>query len=94
MTVLLYVYIARCSDGQIKLIEGNSEENGRLEICSDKRWESLSGYYWEPNVARVACIELGFASTCTSKCVWITNTMCINIFRLQTGPLFYTGYRS
>ena len=67
LCVCSFVCIAHCSDGQIKLIEGYLEENGRLEICSNKRWESLSYYYWDSHVTRVACIELGFASTCITK---------------------------
>ena len=71
--VCSFVCIAHCSDGQIKVIEGNLEEYGRLEICSDKRWESLSDFYWDQNVARVACIELGFASTCGNVFIIICN---------------------
>ena len=51
--------IARCSDGQLRLAE-RSTYYGRVEICSDQRWNALSHYYWSYTNARIACIELGF----------------------------------
>ena len=56
----LYIYEASCSDGQIRLIEGNTELYGRVEICSDQRWETLNYYQWSYYNARVVCAELGF----------------------------------
>ncbi|CAI8023573.1 Neurotrypsin [Geodia barretti] len=51
---------ARCSDGQLRLAEGSVAYYGRVEICSDQRWNTLSNAQWSYSNARIACIELGF----------------------------------
>ena len=36
------------------------EYSGRVEICSNQRWETLSYEEWTSSNAWVACNELGF----------------------------------
>ena len=38
--------IALCSDGELRLVGGDSELNGIVEICSNQRWEPVSSYRW------------------------------------------------
>ena len=52
--------VASCSNGQIRLIEGSSEIEGRVEICSNQRWETISTSSWGSDEARVACNALGY----------------------------------
>ena len=59
--VYFFVPEASCSDGQIRLIEGYTENNGRVEICSNQRWETLNYNTWTSYNTMVACFELGFA---------------------------------
>ena len=59
----LFCLIARCSDGQLRLTDGPVERYGRVEICSNRRWETFPISRWSPNNALVACIELGFQCT-------------------------------
>ena len=54
------LYIASCSDGQLRLVYGY---HGPVKICSNQRWETLKNYRWTPFMARLACIELGFLGT-------------------------------
>ena len=60
LTTLHFLCIAFCSDGQIKLIEGSEEYLGRLEICSNQRWETLPYSTFNNDEAVVACNELGY----------------------------------
>ena len=60
--MFFFAYEASCHNGQIKLNEGDAEDNGRVEICFNQRWKTLNGWRWSPSVAKVACIELGFSS--------------------------------
>ena len=53
--------IASCSNDQIRLIGDLKESNGRVEICSDQRWETLNVNQWIESNAMVACFELGFS---------------------------------
>ena len=67
MSILPYAYYtASCFDGQLRLINGSTEYEGRVEICSSQRWETLNYNRWTSNTARVACIELGYASMYTN----------------------------
>ena len=54
-------HLADCLDGQLRLIQHYIESSGRIEICSNQRWETLSYQEWTSSNAYVACNELGFA---------------------------------
>ena len=56
-------FVARCSDGQLRLTDGQIESIGRVEICTDKRWETFYYSRWSSMNTHVACLELGFSST-------------------------------
>ena len=47
--------IARCSNGQLRLTD-----SGRIEICSQQRWETFNRLWWSSKNTEVACQELGF----------------------------------
>ena len=65
MIIICVIIIARCSDDQLKLTGSTVEYYGRVEICSNQRWGTLSYYHWTPSNAEVACKELGYQ--CMSK---------------------------
>ena len=48
-------------DGQIRLAEGAYERNGRVEICYNGRWGSISSDSWDLIDTMGTCRELGFA---------------------------------
>ncbi|CAI8023564.1 Scavenger receptor cysteine-rich domain superfamily protein, partial [Geodia barretti] len=51
---------ARCSDGQLRITDFNTDFYGRVEICSNQRFETFSYYHWSIENAEVACRELGY----------------------------------
>ena len=57
-------HAATCSDGDLKLVGGDSESEGRLEVCFNKRWGTVNGNGWTQIDTRVACKELGFPAQC------------------------------
>ena len=58
----LVVYIARCSNGQLRLTDDPQANQGRIEICSQQRWETFYSVWWSSKNSEVACWELGFRS--------------------------------
>ena len=54
---------AMCNDGDLKLVGGGSETQGRLEICFSQRWTTIDGEGWTHNDTEVACRELGLPTT-------------------------------
>ena len=46
----------------VRLRDGTSEDNGRVEICVDGVWSSICYDQWTDIEASVVCFELGFSS--------------------------------
>ena len=49
-----------CDDGDLRLVGGKSESEGRLDICFSQRWGTINGDGWTPSDTQVACRQLGF----------------------------------
>ena len=56
----MYNIIARCSNGQLRLTDYPQDTRGRIEICSQQRWETFYNLWWNSINSEVACRELGF----------------------------------
>jgi deleted-in-malignant-brain-tumors protein 1 len=55
---------SNCSDGELRLMGGSTENQGRVEVCINNLWGTIcyssSWYnYWDINDARVVCRNLG-----------------------------------
>ena len=50
-----------CEDGDIRLVNGNSEMEGRLELCRYGRWGTVCDSQWTDNHTAVVCRYLGFS---------------------------------
>ena len=60
MHLLLEPNTAPCMDGDIRLIGGASDSEGRIEVCYRSYWGSVCDHHWDDSDARVACRQLGF----------------------------------
>ena len=49
-----------CQDGEVKLVEGETEWKGRLEVCLGRRWGTVSNDGWSVANAEVVCRDLGY----------------------------------
>ena len=52
---------SNCTSGSIRLVDGSSDDEGRIEICIDGIWGSVCGNYWNYFNAEVACRQLGYS---------------------------------
>ena len=52
------VHTANCSDGEIRLVGGSTNREGRVEVCVDGRWGTVCNN--NPQLARTVCSQLGY----------------------------------
>ena len=52
-----------CSNGDIRLVGGTNELEGRVEICNNAVWGTVCDDLWGTNDANVACRQLGYSPT-------------------------------
>ena len=48
-----------CTNGDIRLVDGIIENEGRIEICTDGVWGTVCDEGWDETDAHVACTQLG-----------------------------------
>ena len=52
-----------CIHGDIRLINGSKENEGRVEVCINEVWGTICDYGWDVADANVACRQAGFSDT-------------------------------
>ena len=63
LCIHVYILSATCSDGDLKLVGGDSEREGRLEVCFDQRWGTINADGWTETDTQVACRQLGYSTS-------------------------------
>ena len=48
-----------CGNGAIRLANGLTEYEGRVEICYNNHWGGVCGNSWDTTEANVVCRQLG-----------------------------------
>lgn len=64
MTVFKRVHIfAGCTEGEIRLVNGPNELEGRVEICLNDKFGTVCGQMWDDVDAAIVCRQLELKST-------------------------------
>ena len=51
-----------CSGNDVKLVDGFSGSDGRVEVCVNGEWSGICDYEWDVNDALVICRQYGLAT--------------------------------
>ena len=46
LLLLSFLRTASCSDGDMRVVGGDSEYDGKLEVCFNQRWGTVNGDGW------------------------------------------------
>ena len=49
-----------CTDGDVRLVDGSLDQEGRVEVCVNGVWGSVCGHGWSSSDGRVVCKQLGY----------------------------------
>jgi deleted-in-malignant-brain-tumors protein 1 len=53
--------IGLCTNGDLRLVGGTTDMDGRVEICFNETWGTICDNLWTTNDGNVACQQLGFS---------------------------------
>ena len=51
-----------CTNGELRLRDGTTSQQGRVEMCYEGPWGTVCDNVWGDSDAEVVCRQLGFSS--------------------------------
>ena len=51
-----------CTSGSVRLVNGQTQYEGRVELCYDETWGAICPYTWDIREATVICRQLNFTT--------------------------------
>ena len=57
----LIVHVAPCANGNVRLVNGSDNTQGKIEVCVDQMWTDVCDKNWSISDADVVCRQLGYS---------------------------------
>ena len=67
-----------CDDGSLRLVGGNNDRQGRVEICYNEAWGTICDSQYDNVDASVICRQLGFSQNSKRSARYIEQKLEIN----------------
>ena len=48
------------SQGDVRLVDGRDEYEGRVEVCQEEKWKTVCDAGWGREEAQIVCRQLGY----------------------------------
>lgn len=58
--MLIIIVAPHCNEADVRLIDGLTSHDGRVEICLHGVWGSVCDDFWDVRDARVVCRQMGY----------------------------------
>ncbi|KAL5499890.1 hypothetical protein EMCRGX_G011357 [Ephydatia muelleri] len=76
---------ANCTYGAVRLVEGTTQYEGRVEVCINNQWGTVCDSSWDSTDATTVCKQLGYAYT--GNGIAFSNAQ----YGVGTGPIFLSN---
>ena len=91
--------VPQCSStGSVRLVGGASSNEGRMEVCVNGMWGTVTYYQWDSREVTVVCKQLGYQNPGEWN-AWVNNTLhhhymvgCITNARPSLQPILKNQY--
>ena len=60
-----------CHHGEVRLVEGPSSNQGRVEVCVDGIWGTVTDDWFYSAEAKVVCRQLGYPVDDPGACTYV-----------------------
>lgn len=78
-----------CTHGKVRLVNGSLEYNGRLEVCNDGVWGTVTSDAWTHYESRVVCRQLGYSGLCQyTLLIHEFFLVCVCVLNVVVSPFF------
>ena len=55
------IYIIECTKGEVQLVDGWNQYEGRVEVCDEGMWKTVCDREWREEEAMVVCRQLNYS---------------------------------
>ena len=64
---LCSIVLTSCTNGAVRLMNGSTSDEGRVEVCVNGEWGTVCDSGWDRKEAEVVCRQLGYNPSCKRK---------------------------